>query len=128
VLPGEESACWGHPALPAAAESQNRSYGAEFPRFVAKETEVWRCGVTCLRSHHNKNSVLHGPGKVARVCNFSYLAEIWRITVPGQFRQRKFVRPGLNGKKLGVVVNTYYSSDSRRCKIVESQSRLACGK
>jgi hypothetical protein len=45
-------------------------------------------------------------------------AEIRRIEIPGQSRQKKFARPYLNNSKtLGKVVHTYHSSYNRKCKI-----------
>jgi hypothetical protein len=43
--------------------------------------------------------------------------EIRRIKVPGNPRQRKFMRPHLNGKKMRMVVHNCYSSHNRKHKI-----------
>jgi hypothetical protein len=43
-------------------------------------------------------------------------------------RAKKFVRPHLNGKKLGVVVCTCHPSDGRRLKIGGSWSSLPWAK
>jgi hypothetical protein len=45
--------------------------------------------------------------------------------VPSQPRQKKFVRPHLNGIKLDVVMHTYQPSKGKKHKIGGSWSRLA---
>jgi hypothetical protein len=46
----------------------------------------------------------------------TWKAEIRRIMVLGQPGQKKFARPHLNGKNLGVVVQTCHPSDIESIK------------
>jgi hypothetical protein len=54
----------------------------------------------------------------------TWKAEIRRISVPGQPRQKTFARPHLNGKKLGLVAQTCHPSYDGKYKLGGSWSRL----
>jgi hypothetical protein len=55
-------------------------------------------------------------------------AEIRRIMVPGQPRQKKLMRPHLNGKELAVAAHICHPCYCRRLKIGGSNSRLTWSK
>jgi hypothetical protein len=52
-------------------------------------------------------------------------AEIKRIGVQGQLRQKCLQDRNLNGKKAGKTAHAYHSSEDGKNKIGESRSRLA---
>jgi hypothetical protein len=51
------------------------------------------------------------------------MADIRYIVVPGHLRQKKFARPHLSGKQLGMVVHTCHPNYGAKCQPERSRSR-----